>query len=273
MEKKDFKKTNWKTTDKRFVAFLDILGFKDKIMRNTHSEIYDELSKLSKVKSHLEKVASKTNESPIYQDADIYIVSFSDSIVIFSKNDDYENFEFFLISLRYFFSNAIANKIAIKGGMAYGEISLNKQEQIYFGQPIIDAYLLEEDVNYFGVVAHNSIDKYINDNNSKILSSKIIEQILFKGKTPLKCGKIHHTNLDWFAMSLNPNKIDKKTEEERKKETEEQRKERKHTEVMDELEKFNLSVSGSARRYVDNTIELFLDLTSKDLINLKEVKL
>ena len=271
MKEKEFKKSNWKTTDKRFVAFLDILGFKDKVMRNTHNEIYDDLSKLSRVKSYLEQVASQTSEAEIYQDADIYIVSFSDSIVIFSKNDDYENFEFFLISLRYFFSNAIAHKIAIKGGMAYGDISLNKKEQIYFGQPIIDAYLIEEDVNYFGVVAHNSIDKYIDENNSKILTSKIIKQILFKGKTPLKCGKINHTNLDWFAMPLNFEKKDVETESDL--ETDEEREQRKHKQVIYELEQFNLTVSGSARRYVDNTIELFMDLTSKKIINLKVLEL
>ena len=41
------KKTKWIPTDKRFVAFLDLLGFKDKVMRSTHEEIYEELHKIS----------------------------------------------------------------------------------------------------------------------------------------------------------------------------------------------------------------------------------
>ncbi|SCX19594.1 hypothetical protein [Flavobacterium saliperosum] len=246
------KKTNWKTTDKRFVAFLDILGFKDKVMRNTHNEIYDELTKLSKAKSFIEETASKSHDGEVYKDADIYIVSFSDSIVIFSKNDDFENFEFFLISVRYLFANAIVNNIALKGGIAHGEISLNKKEQIYFGQPIIDAYLIEEDVNYFGVVAHNSIDKYIETAESNYTNSKIMERILFREKTPLKCGKIKHINLDWFIMSI---KYDAN--------------ENQKTKIIDILNRFNLTASGSARRYVDNTIELFEDLSSKEKINLK----
>ena len=38
MAKKE-KRTNWIPTDKRFVAFFDILGFKDLVMRTSHSEI------------------------------------------------------------------------------------------------------------------------------------------------------------------------------------------------------------------------------------------
>src|SRR5690606_25464457 len=113
--------TKWKTSDLRFVAFLDLLGFKDKVMRKTHQEIYEELSKISKLKELVEKKSTlKTKEK--YWDADVYVVSFSDSIVIFSKNDSYENFEYFLIALRAVFSNSIRHKIALKGGFAHGEI-------------------------------------------------------------------------------------------------------------------------------------------------------
>ena len=40
-------KSNWKTTDYRFVAFLDILGFKDSVMRNSHEDIYLKLSNIN----------------------------------------------------------------------------------------------------------------------------------------------------------------------------------------------------------------------------------
>lgn len=109
MEQK--KKINWKTTDNRFVAFLDILGFKDKVMRNSHEEIYSELNKISTVRRHLEKLVIK-NKIGLYKDIDIYIVSFSDSIVLFSKNDSKDNFDFFTTSLMTIFSNAIKSKIA-----------------------------------------------------------------------------------------------------------------------------------------------------------------
>ena len=158
---KSNKKTNWNPKCERFVAFLDLLGFKDKVMRSTHEEIYAELHKISTVRQYLEGTTNNDSIQKALNDVDIYIVSFSDSIVLFSKNDDIDNFKFFSIALLGLFSEAIKNKIAIKGAVAHGLVSLNKSEQIYFGQPIIDAFLLEEDVNFIGVLCHNSIDKYL----------------------------------------------------------------------------------------------------------------
>jgi hypothetical protein len=31
---------NWKITNERFVAYIDIMGFKDLVMRSTHEEVY-----------------------------------------------------------------------------------------------------------------------------------------------------------------------------------------------------------------------------------------
>ncbi|PWI28846.1 hypothetical protein DI383_14620 [Flavobacteriaceae bacterium LYZ1037] len=256
-EEKKNKKTNWKTTDNRFVAFLDLLGFKDKVMRKTHSDIYDELSNISASKKKLEELSPITNEGHYFADSDIYIVSFSDSVVLFSKNDSYINFEYFLVSLRFLFSNAIRSNIAIKGGIAHGEISLNKSEQIYFGQPIIDAYLIEEDVNYLGVSCHNSIDSYLEKNKQQAENSNLIEGLLFSSVTPLKCGKIFHRNLDYFVMI--PNERDKEATE-------------IEEEVLSKLKSYYQTVSGSARRYIDNTIDLYEKLVKENKTNFKGLK-
>ena len=236
MTKKKIEKTNWKPTDFRFVAFLDILGFKDMVMRNSHEEIYQTLNQISKSKKLIEAAATELGD--LFGDAEVYVVSFSDSIVIFSKNDDIENFHYFLLATRWLFTEAINKQIPIKGAIAHGEISLNKAEQIYFGQPIIDAYLMEEDVNYMGVVAHNSVDRYI----SKVKNGKHLERIfkiLFEEKTPLKCGLLTHTNLNWFHLI-------KKDEESDNIQF-----------VKDSINLFKNSSSGTARKYIDNTISLF----------------
>ncbi|KAB1065218.1 hypothetical protein [Salibacter halophilus] len=239
MAKKTNEKTNWKTSDKRFVAFLDILGFKDMVMRKSHENIYETLNHISKGKKLVEKAPEHDTISDKYKDAEVYVVSFSDSIVIFSKNDSFDNLRYFLLSTRWIFTTAFNNQIPLKGAIAHGEVSLNKSEQIYFGQPIIDAYLMEEDVNYMGIVAHNSIDSYL----SKIADEKelkILEKMLFEDKTTLKCGSITHTNINWFKI-VRPEGKD-------------------IPEVKDIKEKINLfkqSSSGTARKYVDNTLIMF----------------
>lgn len=252
MTEKKNQKTNWKTTDNRFVAFIDILGFKDLISKNSHSEIYDQLNKISKTKKFLEKINNDEKLSTDYLDAEIYIVSFSDSIVLFSKNESIENFYYFLSAVRWLFARTIVAGIPLKGGIAFGEVSLNKAEQIYFGQAIIDAYFMEEDVNYMGVVANYSIDKYLKDNEKKLEKDKVNEY-LFEQKTPLKCGSLNHFNLNWYKKtSLIKDGL---TEEE------------KYNKILELINKFKITSSGSPRKYVDNSID-FVE-KSKEKISLK----
>lgn len=249
-------KTNWKPTDTRFVAFFDLLGFKDKIMRKTHDEIYSELNKFSNWRKNIEKTLNNDIVIKNFIDVDVYIVSFSDSIVLFSKNDSLDNFKFFTLAINSLFSNSIKNNIAIKGGIAHGIISINKSEQIYFGQPIIDAYLIEEDVNYLGVVCHNSIDVYLKNLNSTFLDKhyKFLE-------APLKSGYINHYVLDYFYLLL-----DKGTRKELKREE-------KIELIENVFKEFYCNVSGSARRYVDNTLNVFKKMDEKNMITLESIYL
>lgn len=226
-------KTNWKTTDNRFVCFLDILGFKDLVMRKSHDEIYNSLNEISKTKRLVEE-SVKDIES--IGDAEVYIVSFSDSIVVFSKNDNLDNFYYFLLAVRWLFTSAFNKNIPMKGGFSHGEVSLNKSEQIYFGQPIIDAYLMEEDVNYMGIAAHSTIDYYV----SKLqkLELKKIDPLLFESKTPLKCGQLVHTNINWFPIIKKDDIYDPNN-------------------VRAKINSFKNSASGNARKYIDNTLDIF----------------
>ena len=250
----EYKKTNWKTTDKRFVAFLDILGFKDSVMRNTHDEIYNKLTSINKLKKSIEKSNYSKSLAEYYNDSEVYIVNFSDSIVMFSKNNSVFNFEYFLVTVRFLFGQCISKGIPIKGGIAYGEVSVNKSEQIYFGQPIIDAYILEEDVNHFGIAFHNSLDNYVMNHKEEIDDLKYYDRAVFSTKVPLKYGKINHTCIDWFKILVDSKESDDF--------------DLKKNEVLKKLNHFNITCSGNPRKYVDNTIGLFEELLDKSLTNL-----
>ncbi len=76
-------KTKWEITDKRFVAYIDILGFKDWVARSTHEEIYEKLLVISDRKISLENLSKKEGITKYIGNGDIYTVSFSDSIIIF----------------------------------------------------------------------------------------------------------------------------------------------------------------------------------------------
>ena len=247
-------KTKWKPKDYRFVGFLDILGFKDLVMRKSHDEIYEHLSTISKTKKWIENIPNDKQNIDLFGNAEIHIVNFSDSIVVFSKNDDFDNFKYFLKALRWLFAKAIKKGIPLKGGIAHGQISVNKSEQIYFGQAIIDAYLLEEDVNYFGMVMHNSIDEYMN-NHHELSDNEIIKKLVFEDYVPLKSGKIKHKNINWFTKAYPFTDIHEK--------------DAVLNSIKSTIENFRRSVSGSPRKYIDNTLEILDKFDIEYIINEK----
>lgn len=66
-----------KNTANRFVAFLDIMGFKDRVARNSHAKLLTQLTDFNKdIAGYIGK----------YQQAEIQLAQFSDSIVLFSND-------------------------------------------------------------------------------------------------------------------------------------------------------------------------------------------
>ena len=83
---------------------------------------------------------------------------FSDSIFIFSKDDDFGSLRLFLIYVKKVIRMALRKEIPLKGAIAYGNIVVDDVHNLFCGQPIIDAYLLEEDLQYMGVVFHHTFE-------------------------------------------------------------------------------------------------------------------
>jgi len=236
---------NWLPTAERFVVFIDLLGFKDLVLRNSHEKVYSIMSELSNLKEDLQEITGgNENLDPKYHDKELYTTSFSDSIIIFSKDDSPESLNIISVTAAVLIAEAIEKQIPMKGAIAHGLISVNKGKQIYFGQPIIDAYLIQEELSYFGIVAHNSIDHYLQNNRIDPLILSHFKDI----KTPFKYGSITHNNINWFESISSDTKKRKII----------------FYSYMNGLKK---STSGLPRRYVDNTIEVFDNIYRKKIRN------
>ncbi|CAM4116222.1 hypothetical protein FLAN108750_11165 [Flavobacterium antarcticum] len=226
-------KKSWSPTSKRFVCFLDIMGFKDLVMRNSHKDIYELLNKLSKHRDDLENTSSLPEQ---YDSDTLKTVSFSDSIVIFTKDDRPECFEVLTFAVGWLFSQSLIDGIPMKGAIAFGEMSVNISSQIFFGQPLIDAYLLEEEVNYYGIVVHDTVERYFDEYNV----NKNIQKLYIDCLTPLKSGKINHLNLNWISSLNLQNDIDINEKEK----------------ALSLMLKQRRRTSGYPRKYIDNTSEV-----------------
>ena len=217
--------SKWKVKTKRFVAFLDILGFKDYVLRHNIDEVYNRLYTLNGLRP-------EEDGSDYDKDIEkrIKFTIFSDSIFIFSKDDTFVNLRHFLSYVKKVMRMALRKEIPLKGAIAYGDIVVNDELNLFCGQPIIDAYLLEEDLQYMGVVFHHTFEEaYCNLSDTQF---KRISDWIKEVSTPFKFGKRKHLNLDYRISGLKTYDFSKYVENQR------------------------FYSSGDARKYVDNTLDM-----------------
>lgn len=217
--------TEWKVKDLRYVAYLDILGFKDYVMRNSIHAVYSRLKALNALRPE--------EQDPDYESETskrIKFTIFSDSVFIFSKDDDFVSLRHFLTYVKRVMRMALRKEIPLKGAIAYGNMAVDVKNNLFCGQPIVDAYLLEEDLQYMGVVFHHTYEEAyfkLSDTQIKKVSNWIKEV-----STPFRYGKRTHLNLDYRIAGSTT------------------------YELKERIENQRFYSSGDARKYIDNTLEM-----------------
>jgi len=243
---------------------MDILGFKDMVSREPHEKVLEILHSVTNIRQELFGIVNlykdvfefsnsvpKIRQEPFViddlytkeleiKDSDIHSICFSDSIIIFSNNDNDSSFYLFLIIVNHIFASIIDSGIPVKGAIAHGKISIDRGKQLYFGQPLIDAHLLHDQVKYLGIVCHHTIDKYLkNIDVTDHLSA--LRSILIEFESPLKEGDITHFNLEYFSFCPSFFKSSDAV-----------------SFINNLINSFKLSCSGNVRKYVDNTLKVLV---------------
>lgn len=209
-----------KNTADRFVAFLDIMGFKDRVARTNHAQLLEQLTNFNReITSYIGK----------YKNSEIQLAQFSDSIILFSNDTTSISLQTLAEVTRGIMQTAINLQIPMKGAIAQGKITCDIPKQLFFGQALIDAYLLEENINYYGILVHHTAEKSV---LTLIDNKKIFKDI----KAPLKSGKISHFELSWYINDDNKD-IDLKK-------------------ISSALKVIRQTVSDSPRKYIDNTLDV-----------------
>jgi hypothetical protein len=226
---------DWTVTCNRYVAFLDIMGFKDMVTRMTHDEVYEMMKKIDKSRKHVENVDWLKTKLFLAKST-----TYSDSIIVYSKDESYEAFDFLVSTVAGLTNYLFLEGVPHKGALAFGMMTLDTENSIYFGQPLIDAYILQEEINFYGVLMHASVEQE--------LSTKTKKMPMFTKHylCPLKSGNAnHYTIYPLYATQKNSPKY-----------------EADYTKLIDSINKLRLKTSGHLRKYIDNT-EIYLKGLSK----------
>lgn len=227
-KKKIDKRKPWETSVERYVGFIDIMGFKDMLTRRTHEEVYELMQNVSKSVRSINSVFSVDYKSDADIDINITMILFSDSILIFSRDDEEHSLENLVAAISSLSEALFTDGIPHKGAIAYGKMTLDSERSIFFGQPLVDAFLLQDELKYYGIVVHGTAE----------LNGDIFEdESAIEYNCPFKNGTAKHLTIA-PGISLTDEFEEKNVND-----------------LIEKVSKFRVTTSGSLRKYIDNTLD------------------
>lgn len=225
----------WIETTDRFVGFFDIMGFKDLVHRKSHQEVLDIMERLHDIVNIIDSQADEVlnkNPNAVFK-APIKPVIFSDSILLISNKGEKIDFEEMLFATVWVLRNCFEIGLPVKGAVSFGKFTADFKKSIYFGQPLIDAHLLQDELLIYGTVFDHTIEDFI---AKKDIDIRALTDMI-KYKVPLKSGKATHYISNWIYLY---NSLKDKENAENS---------------LNDTMKLYHSVSGKPRIYVDNTVD------------------
>lgn len=163
------------------------------------------------------------------------MAQFSDSIVVVSAGYESDDLNRITKAAVILIRTALETKFAIRGVIACGEMVFDEENQLFFGKPLVDAYLLEQQMCHYGIIFHHTAEEKVKEYLSN--KSKIYFPIN-DCETKLKGGNAKHYQVLWHKMNqeLAEDKTDKVSKD-----------------AIKWLENLRTTVSGYPRTYLDNT--------------------
>lgn len=210
----------WAVTKNRFVVYFNIMDFKDTVFRNDHKVVLEMMKYLS---DRLGEVGKREETS-----SQIKQVLFSDSLLMVSEDDSLNSAQELSLAANWLLAAALFRGIAMKGVMACGRQTADFRKSIYFGKPFTEASLLGKELMLYSVVLHHTAEEKMSEH--KLLNSRDNFLDVVKYKTPMRSGIISHYVLDWTKINERMN-------------------------ADEALNNLYARISGTARSYVDNTLE------------------
>jgi len=202
-------------TDKKFIVFLDILGFKDLVKNNTHGVLLDIFKKFLFLNQY--KLANgQINQSASSQDelfntdiSKVHLISISDSIVLYSNDDSIDSFINIVNAASTLLNVGLKEGLPLRGGISCGEFSAILKEpinqkfdfsrQLLLGKALIDAYELESLQDWSGcVIQEECISNFTSTEEKAKLNFIINNHIIKKYNVPLKEEHKEFNVVNWI---------------------------------------------------------------------------
>lgn len=211
----------------KYVAYLDILGFKDLVYNNHHERIYELYNKVyTEVFTHALvggqlEVVSKEGKNSFTYDAksiDVNSLIVSDSLILWSNDASVDSFVRMIVTVKFVLNYFFKTGVPLRGAIVKGyldkitkTIESRKDNSVttLIGSGLVDAYTLEGTQDWSGCL----IDKHCVDYYQQIVSlgmdpteapdiDYLVENTLIrKYPVPKRDGKVEDEYvIDWVSF-------------------------------------------------------------------------
>ncbi len=217
----------WNTDTERLVLYADFMGFKERVIKTPHVDLKKQMKEF--------RETWERRMTPLILSDNLKFAQFSDSILIVANGTSWKMFNLITKAAARLMHVALSKGFALKGVLAEGVFTYDEKNEIYFGRPLVDAYLLHEEIKYYGIVVHHTaektVKKYAAVNDNPYSDSPIA----------LEKGLTGHYHLCWNMIDEKLEAIDC-TED-----------------CVKLLDTIAETVSGKPRIYIDNTKKVLME--------------
>jgi hypothetical protein len=137
---------------KRWVCYFDILGFRERLKRRGIVDVV-----------HWYFQSREIAESQIPKKHRLHLHCFSDTFLIYSSDDGAASFAQIEQAARWIVNLNLQMHIPLCGAISYGEVYIDREDNIYIGNPLNEAYLHGENQNWIGLLLCRSATQRMND--------------------------------------------------------------------------------------------------------------
>jgi len=133
-----------------WIAYFDILGFKARISDFErgfgcgHWDLFKQ--------NFYGKLIEELKREEEYQPNRVFITWFSDSFIFFTRDDSQESFAHISVVADRFCQFAVSKSWPLRGAIGFGQLYVDKANNIFLGPGLIDAYERAERQNWIGLV-------------------------------------------------------------------------------------------------------------------------
>lgn len=217
---------------KRYIGYFDIMGFKSFIEEEGVEEVYRQLEKVQVAVSNQERYEIG------YGEAKVKSVIFSDSFFFFTENDTEEDLKTIIFNMSFIQGILFKIGLPFRGAVAFGDTIIEQDidKPLFLGKPLIYAYLLEQELNFYGILVHHSIMKKIEGYESFDFPFIKEARVKLKGSTAF------HELIVPFNLLI-PGDSNETIEN--------------YKDLYQNVKSLKVKSSGANRVYIDNTLEMY----------------